>query len=517
MRAHTPVFATAFAALTLATAACSDDSTAVTQPELSARRVVGATSVSVTPSDTSVAAGQSVQLVATGTDRKGSAVPSTRISWSSSDTTIAVVSGGLVTGRAAGSVTITAQNSGATAASTVTVIGTVGGTTTPTDSTPTTTPAPTPTPTPTDSTPTTSTPAPSGPYVTVAAGQSIQAAVDANPGGTQFLIKAGTYSQQTIAPKSGDVFVGEAGAVLDGGNSATVAFDGSNGSSNVTIKGLKITRYASSLTGGTIAGDNTTNWVLSGNEISFGGGVGVRMGVGMQVLQNNIHDNRHTGIDGTKSNGALVEGNTIANNATAHSDVDGVYGDAAGMKIFRTQGVVVRNNVVRDNWGPGIWYDTDNVDAVIEGNTVTGNTHRGIMYEISYGGIIRNNVIQNNGFGVSASWISNAGIFVVSSSDVQVYGNKVSGNRQGIVGVQTGVGSYLLQNLSVHDNIVTQAQGISGIDESVGSDAVFSRNNKWDRNTYYLSGNSAPFLWHYSNMGPSGWKSAGQDVSGTFQ
>ena len=69
MRAHTPVFATAFAALTLATAACSDDSTVATQPELSARRVIGATSVSVTPSDTSVAVGGTVQLSATGTDR----------------------------------------------------------------------------------------------------------------------------------------------------------------------------------------------------------------------------------------------------------------------------------------------------------------------------------------------------------------------------------------------------------------------------------------------------------------
>ena len=64
------------------------------------------------------------------------------------------------------------------------------------------------------------------------------------------------------------------------------------------------------------------------------------------------------------------------------------------------------------------------------------------------------------------SWISNAGVFVVSSPDVQVYGNTVKGNRQGIIGVQTGVtsgayGAYVMQNLSVHDNIVTQSQGTS--------------------------------------------------------
>ena len=91
-----------------------------------------------------------------------------------------------------------------------------------------------------------------------------------------------------------------------------------------------------------------------------------------------------------------------------------------------------------------------------------------------------------------------------------------------IIGVQTGVtsgayGAYVLQNLSVHDNIVTQSQGTSGIDESVGSDAVFSRNNVWSHNTYYLAGNAQPFLWHYSGLSASGWQAVPQDATGSFQ
>ncbi|MEN6533692.1 MAG: hypothetical protein ABFD89_08515, partial [Bryobacteraceae bacterium] len=47
-------------------------------------------------------------------------------------------------------------------------------------------------------------------------GASIQAAVDANPNGTAFVIKAGVHRQQAVRPKPGNTFVGEAGAVLNG-------------------------------------------------------------------------------------------------------------------------------------------------------------------------------------------------------------------------------------------------------------------------------------------------------------
>jgi hypothetical protein len=52
--------------------------------------------------------------------------------------------------------------------------------------------------------------------VVITAGQSIQAAVEANPPDTRFLIKAGRHHGQTITPKDGMSFIGEPGAVLDG-------------------------------------------------------------------------------------------------------------------------------------------------------------------------------------------------------------------------------------------------------------------------------------------------------------
>src|SRR5512132_529430 len=214
MRTHRTVFATAIAVLTLSSAACSD-STNVTEPvaKVAARRVWAGTSVTVTPTDTSVAAGSSLQLRASATDRRGNTISASQLAWSSSDTLIATVNAsGLVAARAAGTATIKAAYSNAYATSRVTVLASGTVVTTPSTTDSTTTPVPPATDTTTTSTSTGgSTTSISGPYVTVNAGQSIQAAVDANAGGTQFLIKAGTYNQQTVSPKSGDSFVGEAG------------------------------------------------------------------------------------------------------------------------------------------------------------------------------------------------------------------------------------------------------------------------------------------------------------------
>jgi uncharacterized protein YjdB len=71
-------------------------------------------SVAVTPSPFTVAVGGTQALVATGTFSDGSAADITRqCVWSSSSKTLAIVSrGGVVKGRQAGGVTITAKRSG---------------------------------------------------------------------------------------------------------------------------------------------------------------------------------------------------------------------------------------------------------------------------------------------------------------------------------------------------------------------------------------------------------------------
>jgi len=79
-------------------------------------------SVTVAPASATPQIGQTVQLTATPKDASGNPLSGRVITWSSSSTTVATVSGsGLVTARAAGSATITATSEGQSGAAAVTV------------------------------------------------------------------------------------------------------------------------------------------------------------------------------------------------------------------------------------------------------------------------------------------------------------------------------------------------------------------------------------------------------------
>ena len=83
-------------------------------------------SVDVTPATASLPVGATVQLVATPRDVSGNPLPGRVVTWASSNTTVATVSAsGLVTGKVAGTATITATSEGqsGTAAITVTAAG----------------------------------------------------------------------------------------------------------------------------------------------------------------------------------------------------------------------------------------------------------------------------------------------------------------------------------------------------------------------------------------------------------
>ena len=105
------------AATITATAGSASGTAAVTVAQ-----VVSA--VGVTPaSDTIVAFGDTVRLVAEATDANGHAVAGAEFTWASSDTLVAVVDGGgLVTGMAAGEAEITATSAGVTGTAALAVV-----------------------------------------------------------------------------------------------------------------------------------------------------------------------------------------------------------------------------------------------------------------------------------------------------------------------------------------------------------------------------------------------------------
>jgi parallel beta-helix repeat protein len=146
--------------------------------------------ITITPPQPTVAPGASVQFTATVTGTSN-----TTVDWTSTGGVISPA-GVFVAGQTTGTFTVAARLQGGTLAGTGQV--TVQRSTV------------------VDST------------IAVSPGASIQAAVNATASGAVILIKAGIHRLQTITPKSGQVFVGEPGAVLSGARVLTGwSWDGS--------------------------------------------------------------------------------------------------------------------------------------------------------------------------------------------------------------------------------------------------------------------------------------------------
>ncbi|MDQ3809908.1 MAG: right-handed parallel beta-helix repeat-containing protein, partial [Chloroflexota bacterium] len=263
--------------------------------------------------------------------------------------------------------------------------------------------------------------------------------------------------------------------------------------------------------------NRTTGWIVEGCEIRYNAAAGVGLGHKMKVLRNNIHHNGQIGIAGT-GDSILIEGNEIAYNNYQHTYSYGF--EAGGTKFTRTRWLVVRGNYSHHNWGSGLWTDIDNIHTLYESNRVSDNAAQGIFHEISYDAVIRNNIIERNGF--EKTWYYGAGIQINHSPNVEVYGNTVTGNQNGIIGLQQDRGSgaygpHLLSNLHVHDNTITVGSGRSGVAQDVGDNTIFTdRNNRFAQNIYYVGTNSTPFAWLNGNRTISQWQSYGQDQSGIF-
>jgi parallel beta-helix repeat protein len=276
---------------------------------------------------------------------------------------------------------------------------------------------------------------------------------------------------------------------------------------------------------GAIQADNGADWIVERNEIRFNATVGLKVGPRMRVRYNYVHHNGVSGIDGYRADGVLVEANEVAYNNPSNTFVDPSRAGESGLKFFEISNLVVRGNNVHHNNGIGIWCDNAYLNMLIENNTVTLNTLGGIWQEVGYSAVVRNNTVSENGLASpSPGWLEKAGIMVSNSPDVEIYGNTVSNNANGITGMQaTGYattgpyGARVLSNLYIHDNVITMARGKTGLVQNVSDNSYFtSHNNRWAGNDYRLGANSTYFAWSNSNLNEDQWRMNGQDVTGRF-
>jgi parallel beta-helix repeat protein len=302
----------------------------------------------------------------------------------------------------------------------------------------------------------------------------------------------------------------------------TRAFEGwGTRADHVQILGLTIEMFANEAQSGAVNG--RPSWVVARCDVLLNHGIGVNA-VGT-VVNSHIHDNGQLGLGADGLAHGLFARDEIDHNNYAGFDPTW---EAGGAKWLRSSNVVVRDNRVHDNRGPGLWADTDNVDTTYTGNRVYDNLGPGIDHEASQRASITNNRLVRNGSGASG-WLDGAGILVNSSENLTIEGNVVADNRDGIGLVQADRGSgprgrYLLRNVRVLRNDVTMHEGRTGLVNDTNDPALYTSNgNRFDGNRYRLGCNRSAFAWAsapgsgaYAYIGVAAWRAAGNDRHGSF-
>ena len=344
-------------------------------------------------------------------------------------------------------------------------------------------------------------------------GTSIQTMVDLYAGGTTFCLRAGVhYLSSAITPKTGNTFVGQYGAILDGSRWSTsdatqAAFRAHNQDIDyVTIRNLVIRSMPQR--GIHAYYYLSDHWTIEYNEIASNTNAGIVFPSYTVVRNNYIHHNPYSGYMGVYSHNSTLDGNEIAYNGREQ-------------KIGESANVTVRNNFVHHNVGNGIWYDGSNIGAVIEGNRVEDNGGSGIHYEISSDVIIRNNAIRRSG---------EVGVFISTSKNAQVFNNTLENNFRGILyfvscyAISIG---FDLSNNTVHDNTITVgtqsgalASGLSYTSDCTSTLlAPFlsgAKNVTFSRNTYHVPSPSTVQYWLWNTFKYwYQWQALPQDATST--
>ena len=388
--------------------------------------------------------------------------------------------------------------------------------------------------------------------VQISAGANIQAVVDANSAGTTYVLAIGTYTNQSVTPKTGDRFIGlyngTSGAVLDGNNTAGAAFFGSAG--YVVIQNLFIKKYNNATQFGSV--NVTGNYLIVQEcDISLAvQGAGVYVGHYALVIGNRIHNNGQQGysVHGDILTsffpivGVLFDSNEIDNNNPSQSTWAG--SEQGGGKALFTQYLTFWYNYSHDNGGSAFWTDTDNIYTKYWYNKIDGSGWNGIEHEQSYNASIIGNLITgvdigpsglSGFFSVGAITIENsggatgayAGFIEIAYNTITVpaYGRAIAMRQQNRgVGSSYSTGDFRwLNDISIHHNIIdwsaaTAGDGLMGVKQDTGDTKVFwVRNNiTYDFNTYTIGNNYVSFVWNNnSNLTFQEWQALGFDVHGT--
>lgn len=368
-------------------------------------------------------------------------------------------------------------------------------------------------------------------------GDSIQAAVDANPTSTAFCLASGLHefgsgkpNPTSVIPKSGNTFTGQFGAILDGtawsfSDVDDAMFKGVNNEVvNVTVQNLLMRNGPSYAVNSYLSAEN---WTVYRCEIHHFV-TGISVGTGGIISHNFIH---HNVGDSESSNPALrggglsqnsAEGTQIIYNEVSYNGFEQKCGAFGSDRVNRD--VYVAHNFFHHNLGNGIWIDTYGDGTIIENNLIEDNGGVGIDIEQTTGVIVRNNTVRRHANG--------EGIYVTVTRDSMVTGNVCEDNLYGI-GLRLDYASLYpaselfpwnqdLTNNTISGNTISVFDGqhaswltvVGGDTTPYDSNA---RNNQFVDNIYIVPNPVAAYWrWVSANKTFAQWQAVPQDTGGSM-
>lgn len=294
---------------------------------------------------------------------------------------------------------------------------------------------------------------------------SLQELIDQAAAGSDLVVPPCVYRESVTVDKP--MTIDGTGATIDGRDaSGTVVRDAwmTIAASDVTVRGFTMA-YASNApqTGALRVEPGVARVTIAACDLGYAAGADVSIGVADQstITGCSIHDagqlGVHLGGDGTHGIGNAVIDDRIFHNNTAGYDPGF---EAGGLKATLQHGLVIKDDEVYDNAGPGIWCDIECRDVTISGDRVHDNDDAGIFYEVSQGGVIEDNDVWGNGW-QQPDWGWGAGILLSSSGSTTVRGNVVAWNAAGIAVISQARKDWphSATGVNVHDNLIAASSG----------------------------------------------------------
>ena len=205
-------------------------------------------------------------------------------------------------------------------------------------------------------------------------GGDLERAIAAAQNGEVVQLGNRTYYTSGITIDKNITISGQSDSVVDGGGTFGAIFNITSGASGATIENIEITNGNNG-----IFGHGASDLTLQNLEVHNIGntqriaegqnntGITLNHAEGLQLLDSKVYNVSRKGVSVGDTNGALISGLTVqsinleAQHAQSH--------DAAGVKFFNTNDVVIKDSYFSDINANFIWNDTTN-RTVIENNVV---------------------------------------------------------------------------------------------------------------------------------------------------